>query len=239
MAGATSQEALAEQHQADQGHLVEALTIELGLLWAGLKIQNLKASLPPWVTAVTGLVQQYAAASAVTAADYYAQARVAAGVRGAFSPAPAPVEELPARVEDGTAWATRGLWSADVTAEDITAARTQVEGVAQRAVVQAGRDTIINATVRDRRAAGWARFAEPGACAFCAMLATRGPVYHSEESADFEAHDHCRCEPMPVWDGQPWQPDRRVARWQALYTQAAAAQGGTLNNLRKLLADDE
>lgn len=39
---------------------------------------------------------------------------------------------------------------------------------------------------------GWVRVPEPGACAFCRMLATRGAVY-TENSGNFRSHNRCRC----------------------------------------------
>lgn len=45
----------------------------------------------------------------------------------------------------------------------------------------------------------WARVPDIGACNFCMMLATRGAVYLSRESAAGKGgyHSHCRCLPVP------------------------------------------
>ena len=42
----------------------------------------------------------------------------------------------------------------------------------------------------------WRRVPEPGACDFCLMLATRGAVYASQETAgrDNDYHAHCHCD---------------------------------------------
>lgn len=52
----------------------------------------------------------------------------------------------------------------------------------------------------------WARIAEPGACKFCRMLATRGAVYTSEQTATVTTgakryHHNCRCHAEPVTSG--------------------------------------
>lgn len=39
----------------------------------------------------------------------------------------------------------------------------------------------------------WQRFAEANACAYCRMLASRGAVYHRQETARASGHRHCRC----------------------------------------------
>jgi len=53
-----------------------------------------------------------------------------------------------------------------------------------------------------------ARVASANSCAFCAMLASRGPVY-KEETVDFEAHDHCTCGSEPVYEGAEWPPNSK------------------------------
>ncbi|MCG7592393.1 hypothetical protein [Mycobacterium sp. PSTR-4-N] len=59
----------------------------------------------------------------------------------------------------------------------------RLSGSAKRLVTNAARDTLTdNANTEGVR---WARYASATACAFCRLLATRGPVYHSEQSAKF------------------------------------------------------
>lgn len=61
---------------------------------------------------------------------------------------------------------------------------------------------------------GWARvLAGETNCAFCAMLASRGPVYKSGVTAGFEAHDGCDCSATLVVKNQPWEGE---AEWRAL-----------------------
>jgi hypothetical protein len=50
---------------------------------------------------------------------------------------------------------------------------------------------------------GWQRIAEPGACSFCLMLASRGGAYRSRESASVGSkalryHRNCRCRAEPT-----------------------------------------
>lgn len=53
----------------------------------------------------------------------------------------------------------------------------------QRMIADSGRDTTILNVSNDRISVGWQRVPRPGCCAFCAMLAGRGPVYRSEASS--------------------------------------------------------
>lgn len=76
------------------------------------------------------------------------------------------------------------------TALDLTVAGAA--GAAMRWALNGGRETILNTINADPKAVGYERVTSGNACEFCSMLADRGAVY-GEESADFEAHDHCAC----------------------------------------------
>lgn len=60
---------------------------------------------------------------------------------------------------------------------------------------------IAAAAAQDPQAIGWARRLSPGACSWCAMLASRGAVY-SKATVGFGGHGkagHCRCTAVPVF----------------------------------------
>lgn len=56
----------------------------------------------------------------------------------------------------------------------------------------------------------WARVvnvSDKGPCGFCAILASRGPVYSSAERAGQRVdkfHDNCRCDVVPVYTSKDW-----------------------------------
>ena len=79
------------------------------------------------------------------------------------------------------------------------AALTKVLGVAQRETLQPARELLAETVVRDPAAIGYARVVSGNACAFCIMLASRGPVY-GKKSGDFEAHRGCACTVEPEFD---------------------------------------
>lgn len=211
----------AADHQAGQEALAAALIRQLVQAWnAILDTAHLKRSLPELSAAVAALVHRYGMASAAVAADYYDAARADAGVRGAFTVIPAQPAP-PEQVDAGVSWATRNLWRPD---PDEQAARTMTEGVAQRLALDAGRNTILGAVRDDRKAIGWAREPQPGCCAFCAMLATRGSAYVSRKTAAFQAHDHDRCLPVPVFTA--YEPPAHVREWQALWRDSTRGYSG-------------
>lgn len=209
-------EELATQHAALQTEWVSALLAEVSDLWPQLDTRRLQVSLPQWMAAVLALLQEYAAGSATMAVDYYTAARQDADVRTVFLLRPqAGVDEDRAR--EALHWATRRLWSRD---NDPEAVRPLVERVAQREVLDAGRNTIHQAVYDDPSAVGYVRTAGLNACGFCAMLASRGPVY-GEDTVGFRAHDGCNCGQLVVFRGQSWQPNEKFNRWRTLYRQLA------------------
>lgn len=83
----------------------------------------------------------------------------------------------------------------------------------------AGGRNLIDITVKySGRAGGYRRVTDGKPCAFCAMLASRGPVY-SEETAFFESHHHCGCSAEIVYGD--WVPSDEEADWAAVYKAAA------------------
>lgn len=85
---------------------------------------------------------------------------------------------------------------------------TQAAGAASRQVLTGGRKSLLTLLGDDPQALGWIRVTDRDPCAFCAILASRGPVYRSEETASFQAHDHCACTAEPVYDRNTLWPGR-------------------------------
>lgn len=91
----------------------------------------------------------------------------------------------------------------------------KVAATTLRHVTNGNREAIREAVREDRRALGYARVTRSSPCYFCAMLASRGPVYKSESFEDSnrtfsgagiaKAHDSCLCSLEPVYS--------RTAEW--------------------------
>lgn len=94
---------------------------------------------------------------------------------------------------------------ADLESERPEGAQTRIAQTATRMVENAARDTIIGASTYDEDAVAWARVLTGAeSCGWCAMLASRGPVYESRKSAGEkdEWHLGCDCLAVPVFRGQ-------------------------------------
>jgi hypothetical protein len=255
-----------EQHRAAQDAIVAQM---VGMLrtqvWPEFDPARINATLPRVAALVAALVRRYGMASAAQAASYYKQERVAAGVAGRFTSIPAEPPGL-AEITQQLQWATSGLWGAPLgparapaafapgpavpsavppmvaPSEAEQVALRKVEAVAERAVLSASRDTLVNNAKRDRYARGWARVPEPGACSFCLMLASRGAVYVNKASAGVvdaktkyggdatgEAnsyHDHCRCHVVPLFQGDTFTPSQQVKDAQALWQKSTKGRSG-------------
>lgn len=256
--------------QAAQAGLAVVLAAALARLWPSLDLANLRQGLPGFTAAVAVEVRRHAQASATLATRQYRAQRAAAGVRGAFTPVPADppaLEQIAATVD----WATRPLWNPNVLAHAtagghtanvptgpgpltdappagsaIADAKARLAAASERQVLDAGRNTIVDNAGRDRQAKGWARVPEPGACSFCLLLAIRGAVYTSQQTAgpnqrsarhktrageafldggDFKTHDHCRCTAVPVFTA--YEPSAQLRQAQGLYKKVVTDQGRT------------
>lgn len=207
--------------QAAQAGLAIALGQQLATALPGLDLTS-PDTFRAFAAYLSQLVKRFGQASATLAVRQYAAERAAAGVTGTFRPVPAD----PAGVEQVTAtlgWATAPLRSPEPTAS-LAQVEDRITIGAEKLVLDAGRQTIVDNTLADRHAKGWARVTEPDPCAFCALLATRGAVYRSEHNANFRAHDRCRCHAEPVFNA--YEPSAQVREWQALYAQATRGVHG-------------
>jgi len=104
----------------------------------------------------------------------------------------------------------------------------QASGSASRHVLKGARDTTLELIDADDVAQGWIRMLGPRPCAFCAMLASRGPVFSEASIASTDSnfdgpgtikvHDHCMCWPKAVFESNPeWPGNNRAYRqmWNA------------------------
>jgi hypothetical protein len=107
----------------------------------------------------------------------------------------------------------------------------RVSGDIARLVLLGGSDTITGEARRSKLR--FARVTSGDPCAFCAMLASRGPVYWSEETASFEPHGNCSCQPeIEYGEGYEWPG--RSREYRALWNET-----GSLNEFRTALGRGE
>ena len=95
------------------------------------------------------------------------------------------------------------------------------EGARVLAVSDDARRDVTGALIA--RPFAWARVVQPGPngpCGFCAMLASRGPVYRSSAAAGKGVrafHDRCRCVVVPVYTSRVWEGKEDAARYARVY----------------------
>lgn len=126
---------------------------------------------------------------------------------------------------------------------------------AARLAQDAGREQIRRIVERDQLALGWMRVTDADPCAFCAMLASRGPVYKTRETALFRQdpvrgnidryHASCACQAVPVFTRTPLLPEttlRAQRDWETSQRQAREADelrrgtsNDSLNALRRYM----
>lgn len=234
---------LTETHRLAQVRISDLTKARMVDAWPVLNLDNLDSSFPDWLTAVNGIVSTGRQVSTSTAAAYFTTFRnlELPGAKPFPADLAGPVDPetllISMRVTGPVAIKSAVGAGVDI-AQAATNAFTGSAGAAARHALAGGRDTISQSVAADPKALGWARVASPDACAFCAMLASRGPVY-SENTVDFEAHDHCTCSAEPVYSqDQAWPPNS--ADFAQIYSDATAgvpSGGDALNAFRQVLAD--
>lgn len=137
------------------------------------------------------LILAYAGMAGTVAADWYELEREARGVPGRT---PTVIPQAPrANINGLMGFVLKNSATQDGFAGNLI-------GGSERRLFQVGNGTVMDAVLRDPHGQGWARIARSGGCQYCLMLAGRGHVYRSEQTASFAPHDHCRCVVSPVWD---------------------------------------
>ena len=117
-----------------------------------------------------------------------------------------------------------------VTVNDASPER--LEAAAQRLIMKPARETIVRSAGRDPARARWARIPQGVTCAFCLVMASRGAVYLTEQSAGggpgedmFKYHNWCDCQPTPFWSGDPYPESYDPDALERKYLDARAAAG--------------
>lgn len=238
MASTAEARRLTEAHRLAQNRLGVLTVAQMRAAWPLLDPGDLDGTVENWLRLAVPVVRAQHDASARLALAYLRAYRTfeapTAAPAAAVAVTPLDVQQAmtsltvtgPVTVKSATA---RGLTLR--AASDLglsTSARS-----AMRLALGGGRATIIDSLASDPAAHGWARATSGDPCAFCALLAGRGPAY-SEETAGFEAHDGCSCTAEPVYDRDAdWPTGSR--QYAELYQEAKAADGDTVSNFRQLI----
>lgn len=211
---------LTTQYQQAQMQIRAQALRDFSRLWPIWK--GTENSFVQLVNATIALVRVYRNISAAAAAAYYAAFREAAQAAGV------PATVLAPEIPDGQIATSLYVTGRDGLRKALIAGQTpeqaqattlvRASGAVSRHIADGGRQTILDSVAADSEARGWARVVtDSDPCYFCVTLASRGAVYKSEQSAGFEAHDHCACIAIPVFDGTEI-PD--LGKWKQIYNDA-------------------
>ena len=185
---------------------------------------------------VTGIVQTYGDVAATAAAQWYEQARLDdigeaydALTFGSFNPdkafgSPDVVRQFAQYDPDNMAQTAQFL-----------------QGAIQRWITYYGRETIARNCQHDPKKPRWARVPSGAkTCAFCEMLASRGFVYYSKQTAGAlkSWHSHCDCMIVPEWDAdkthiQGYDPDAYYQRYLAARDAAEQEDNLSVQNITR------
>jgi hypothetical protein len=200
-------------------------------LWPMLDAKRLAETWPGWIRAMTLLVTSYHGQSAAAASRFYRAARTHA----IDSPTPSRLIRLAPKPSEE--WLTRafGYSGPGMLQRDRVRPNTALSttlGTAARITMDGARTTVLETVKADPVAVGWFRLTDGDPCPFCALLASRGIEYKSEQSADFKAHNDCGCSAVPAFTRDAELPP--IARQAAqIYNDHAKGEADQLAAFRK------
>lgn len=165
---------------------------------------------------VPALVEEHGAAAGEAVAEWYEDEREKAlGVPG--EPRLSEVEYE--AVEGSIRWAARDLFVDGQQSKTLD----KLEAVVDRHVHQQSRETLIASIEADTKNVRYARMMRGReTCGWCRMLASRGFVYRSEDSAGGNhawGHDRCQCEVVPDFSLTSGEHEEYQREIDSLYEQ--------------------
>lgn len=238
MASSPSAAALTEGHRLAQLRLGASTVRLMRSTWPLLDPTDLDGTVERWLRVTVPLIDRQARQSTLLAGQYVQAFRtLEVGVDPGYAPVLAPPPDRNAVTTSltvtGPVRIREQMTRLIPLAQAARIAESAMAAAGMRHALNGGRDTIIGSTRADRLALGWVRVVSGNPCAFCLMLASRGPVYRAE-TAGFQAHDSCSCSAEPVYStDSAWPPGSRRA--QALWQRAKAMDGDTTLNFRHLV----
>lgn len=219
--------ALTEAHRLGQLAIAARAAATSQILWKRLRVSDLDGSAPAWMAAQLALMSRgYAQSESLTEA-YISE------YRDAENAADAPIAGVPyasgsmaqSMLLAGPSRVKLLIGKGESADGAHAKAFTKFSGIVRRQVMSGGRMMIDATTRRDQSAVGWRRVTDGNPCTFCAMLASRGPVYASSERASTVAgsglryHGHCGCTAEIIYGD--WQPSEREQLYIDEYEKAA------------------
>lgn len=239
MAATSEGRQLTEAHRLAQSRLGVVVASQMTDLWGLLDPDDLDATTARWLRAAVPVISSQHQTSARMSARYVERFRAVEGATTAFTPtvvAVPPLEQVTTSLTVTGPAATKAAVARAVPIDEaMILGMSRSSAAALRQALGGGRSTTNRAVRDDPAALGYARATSGDPCSFCAMLASRGPVY-SKDTGRFQAHDSCACTNEPVYRrDSAWPPGAREFR--DLWDEATAGEGGqaAINAFRRRL----
>lgn len=215
------------RNRRDQEEVARRLGLDLARLWPLLSFDDLDGTADAWVDSAVGFTARAFDDSAREAVDFHNNYMVARALQDSDL-VPAPVETVvsPPHVNELSVRQKLLLTSVGTVKHAMPApekptmlkALKATVGAAQTEALQGGRE-FTKSVSEMGVVTGWQRMTDGDPCAFCALLAAKGPVYQNlgriartdakylgdqqvpEDSA--KVHWHCKCTLVPVYKDRP------------------------------------
>jgi hypothetical protein len=201
----------AQRFRRTQALLAAQMARQVLRVWRELmNPAKVDASWPAVRAALMPIVQQARQQSADLARAAYLDARQAAGVPGGGfdpeGPLQLAIDRLQASLDvTGPVEFKKAIAAGKSPQQAMDAAAVRMVGSTQYLALEGGRSVMKQSVDADEMATGWSRVTDNDPCAWCAMLASRGPVYKSARTAGDPRqggnayHDHCGCQAWPAF----------------------------------------
>lgn len=247
MASTATGSQLTRAQRSDQARIRNQAVAEFLNLWPLLNPRDIDTTSQSWTALAIELVRRYRALSAQRAGQYYTALRLAETTELAppvISLATAPVQAISTSLLVTGPIGLKARIGKGMPIEKASKlALVQASGAVARHVADGGRQTLIGTAEADALAVGYARITDGNPCPFCAMLASRGFVYRSRESANFahngvdRYHDHCGCTVEPAFSRGQALPAANE-RYEKLWIESTRGKSGkdAINAFRDALA---
>jgi hypothetical protein len=177
--------ALTEAFRQAQVRVRGQIISDVAGLIAMLNIEDIKGSWPALEAELVALTRARRTDSVRLSQMFHTLIRNAEDVGGAFSPvagAALNVDDLIRNLRIvGPGSAGEAVFQGRTNVRTTTASR--IEGEITRSALNGGRFSSIGSARADKKCIGWIRVTDGNPCAFCRMLASRGPVYTSQDAA--------------------------------------------------------
>lgn len=173
-------------------------------LWPLLDFRNQGGTWPGWLAAMSTLLNRYHSRLATDAGLFYRGMRqLELG-----EPGTAVLADLPSPEWQSAAlgFAGPGTYNNNVSKgvpeqEARKTALSVVVGTSARIAMDGARTTVVESAKFDDRPVRFYRITDDDPCAFCALMASRGAVYHSAQAAGEmnSYHNDCACTVAPAF----------------------------------------